>query len=137
MINLLDTQRWICLFLTRHNYIRFLFAISQLRIRPSRWLRHSPPPVSGQVPFLYFRPVVLTYPNSKIHHDRRTFMLSEHPRHVHTTTSGAVCQSHASASARRSNSFPCHTSAKFTGNSFRCHTYKFALLQVLSLPHIQ
>src|SRR5882757_9442965 len=35
------------------------------------------------------------------------------------------------------NSFPCHTSAKFTRNSFRCHTYKFALLQVLSLPHIQ
>src|SRR3979411_1086581 len=32
---------------------------------------------------------------------------------------------------------PCHTSAKFPRNSFRCHTYKFALLQVLSLPHIQ
>src|SRR5712671_4296351 len=35
------------------------------------------------------------------------------------------------------NSFPCHTSAKSARNSFRCHTYKFALLQVLSLPHIQ
>src|SRR5882724_5731097 len=38
---------------------------------------------------------------------------------------------------QRVNSFPCHTSAKFTRNSFRCHTYKFALPQVLSLPHIQ
>src|SRR5712675_2486319 len=35
------------------------------------------------------------------------------------------------------NSFPCHTSAKSARNSFRCHTYKFALPQVLSLPHIQ
>src|SRR5947199_732112 len=35
------------------------------------------------------------------------------------------------------NFFPSHTSAKSTRNSFRCHTYNLALLQVLSLPHIQ
>src|SRR6266478_6016720 len=46
-------------------------------------------------------------------------------------------RSHIFGPSNCPNSFPCHTSAKFTRNSFRCHTYKFALLQVLSLPHIQ
>ncbi len=37
----------------------------------------------------------------------------------------------------RRNSLRCHTYEKCACNPFPCHTYKIALLQVLSLPHIR
>src|SRR5258706_861591 len=61
------------------------------------------------------------------------------PRHFRSETSASIPKVPWSmfSDPPLPNSIPCHTSAKFTRKSFRCHTYKFALLQVLSLPHIQ
>src|SRR5882672_4241264 len=61
------------------------------------------------------------------------------PRHFRSETSASIPKVPWSmfSDPPLPNSIPCHTSAKFTRKSFRCHTYKFALPQVLSLPHIQ
>jgi len=76
------------------------------------------------------------YSYSKLSHDRRLLVPTASALGLHPAPLRIQSDS-SNLPHRTSNPCLCHTSAKSARNPFPCHTYNFARLQVLSLPHIQ